>query len=144
MTDRRMFVLTTREKRQGLARIVAELPKFSRIEIKGPKRTLPQNDKMWAMLTEFADQATWAGKKRSTADWKDLLTAAVKVAGGGVEVVPGLEGGIMVLGLHTSDLSAAEMGDLISYMESKGLELGVEFDSGEGAGGVNSPACVAA
>lgn len=62
MTDRRLFVLTTREKRQGVARIVAELPKFSRVEIKGPKRTLPQNDKMWAMLTEFAEQAEWAGK----------------------------------------------------------------------------------
>lgn len=144
MTDRRLFVLTTREKRQGLARIVAELPKFSRIEIKGPKRTLPQNDKMWAMLTEFAEQATWGGKKRSTADWKDLLTAAVKVAGGGVEAVPGLEGGIMLLGLHTSDMSLAEMADLITYMEAKGAELGVEFDDGEGADGVSSPVRTAA
>ena len=144
MIDRRMFVLTTREKRHGLARIVAELPKWSRIEIKGPKRTLPQNDKMWAMLTEISEQAMWAGKKRSTADWKDLLTAAVKVAAGGVEVVPGLEGGIMVLGLHTSDLSASEMGDLISYMEAKGVELGVNFDDGEGADGVSSPVRTAA
>lgn len=143
MTDRRLFVLTTREKRQGVARIVAELPKFSRVEIKGPKRTLPQNDKMWAMLTEFAEQAEWAGKKRTTLEWKDLLTGAVKVAGGGVEAVPGLEGGIMLLGLHTSDMSLAEMADLITYMEAKGAELGVEFDGSRDAAGDNLAACAA-
>jgi hypothetical protein len=141
--DRRMFILTSREKRQGVARIVSELPKFSRVEVKGPKRTLPQNDRLWAMLTEFSEQAEWAGKKRTTLEWKDLLTGAVKIAGGGVEAVPGLEGGIMLLGLHTSDMTVAEMGELIDYMEAKGAELGVVFDSGRDAAGDNLAACAA-
>jgi hypothetical protein len=131
---RRLFVLSTRDKRTFVAKIVASLPQFARVEIKDPKRTLPQNDKMWAMLTEFSEQATWAGKPRSPGDWKDLFTAAVKLAGGGVEAVPGLEGGLMLLGLHTSDLSVAEMADLITYMESKAHELGVVLSDGKGAG----------
>lgn len=135
MIDRRLFILNTREKRQTVAKIVASLERWSRVEIKGPKRTLPQNDKMWAMLTEFAEQAEWAGKKRTELEWKDLFTGAVKVAGGGVEAVPGLEGGIMLLGLHTSDMSVAEMADIITYMESKAVELGVVLGSRDEAGG---------
>ena len=132
--ERRLYVLNTREKRKSVAQIVAQLEQWSRVEVKGPKRTIPQNDKLWAMLTDFAEQAEWAGKKRTTLEWKDLFTAAVKVAGGGVEAVPGLEGGIMLLGLHTSDMSVAEMADLITYMTVKADEFGVVLHDGQGAG----------
>lgn len=143
--DRRLYILDSKAKRSGVAQIVASLPKFSRVEIKAAKRTTPQNDKMWAMLTEFAEQAEWAGKRRTTTEWKDLLTGAVKIAGGGVEAVPGLEGGIMLLGLHTSDMTVGEMADLITYMEAKGAELGVSFDSSrDAAGGETNPAACAA
>lgn len=141
--DRRLYILDSKAKRSGVAQIVASLPKFSRVEIKAAKRTTPQNDKMWAMLTEFAEQAEWAGKKRTTTEWKDLLTGAVKIAGGGVEAVPGLEGGIMLLGLHTSDMTVGEMADLITYMEAKGAELGVSF-SGEEPGSAEQASPVAA
>lgn len=134
MTERRLYVLTDRQRRVGVARIVAELPKFSRVEIKGPKRTLPQNDKLWAMLTEFAEQATWQGEALTELEWKDMFTGAVKVAGGGVRAVPGLEGGIMLLGLHTSDMSVAEMADLLTYMIKKADEFGVILSDGQGTG----------
>lgn len=138
MIDRRLYILTTKDRRTTVAKIVASLEKFSRVEIKGPKRTLPQNALMWAMLTDFAEQAEWAGKKRTTFEWKDLFTGAVKIAGGGVEAVPGLEGGIMLLGLHTSDMSVAEMGDLITYMESKAEEFGVVLSDGKGGSEANN------
>jgi hypothetical protein len=73
-------------------------------------------------------------EKRTTHEWKDLFTGAVKVAGGGVEAVPGLEGGLMLLGLHTSDMSVDEMADLITYMESKAVELGVVLGGRDAAG----------
>jgi hypothetical protein len=144
--DRRLYILNTREKRKAIVQIVANLEQYSRVEVKGPKRTLPQNDLMWVWLTAFAEQAEWAGKKRTTLEWKDLFTGAVKVAGGNVEAVPGLEGGIMLLGLHTSDMSVAEMADLITYMESKATEFGVVLDdAGRGAEGdqTNPSACAA-
>jgi len=117
----------------------------TRVEFKKARRSIPQNSLMWLWLTAFAEQAEWAGKKRTELEWKDLLTAAVKIAGGGVEAVPGLEGGLMLLGLHTSDMTVAEMNDLIAYMEAKAVQLGVSlpdvYDEGsEGTGGVKSPA----
>jgi hypothetical protein len=142
MSDRRLFILDTRDKRIGVARIVAELPKFSRVEIKGPARTLPQNDKMWAMLTEIAAQATWHGEKLSELDWKDLFSGAVKIAGGGVRAVPGLEGGIMLLGLRTSEMTVAEMANLITYIEAWGAQNGVTFSDfvgDQGGAGAKNP-----
>lgn len=147
--ERRSYILNTRETRKAVALIVGSLERGWRVEIKPPKRTLAQNDLMWAWLTAFAEQAEWAGKKRTTLEWKDLFTAAVKIAGGGVEAVPGLEGGLMLLGLHTSDMTVAEMADLITYMESKAAEFGVTlppkvYDDGQGTGGAKNPAREAA
>jgi hypothetical protein len=121
---RQTFTLYEPEQRLKVAKLVAALPKFSRVEIKGPARTRDQNNKLWAMLTDLSEQAEWHGKKRSTGDWKDLMTAAVKVAEG-LEAVPGLEGGLMILGLHTSDMDVSEMADVITYMLKWGDEHGV-------------------
>lgn len=123
--SRQAYTLHTPEQRAKVARIVAELPKFSRVEIKGPARTIPQNSKLWPMLTDVAQQATWQGEKLTELEWKDMFTGAVKVAGGGVRAVPGLEGGIMLLGLHTSDMTVEEMADLLTYMLNWGDEHGV-------------------
>jgi hypothetical protein len=49
----------------------------------------------------------------------------VKIAGGGVEAVPGLEGGLMLLGLHTSDMGKAEMVELQDYIEAWAAANGV-------------------
>jgi hypothetical protein len=148
--SRQAFTLHTPEQRRKVARLVSELPKFSRVEVKGPARTLDQNNKLWAMLTDLSEQAVWAGKPRSTGDWKDLMTAAVKVAEG-LEAVPGLEGGLMILGLHTSDMDVAEMADVITYMLKWGDEYGVIWSdpndvstAGQGASGANNPAREAA
>lgn len=135
--DRRSYILTSRSDRQAVAQIVSTLERNWRVEIKAPRRSTDQNALLWAWLTAFAEQAEWAGQKRTTLEWKDLFTAAVKVAGG-VEAVPGLEGGLMLLGLHTSDMTKAEMADLLTYMESKAAEWGVdlprEIDGRDAAG----------
>ena len=138
-------ILNSKARREQTARWCLNAPMNTRVEFKKARRSIPQNSLMWLWLTAFAEQAEWAGKKRTELEWKDLLTAAVKIAGGGVEAVPGLEGGLMLLGLHTSDMTVAEMNDLIAYMEAKAVQLGVSlpdvYDEGsEGTGGVKSPA----
>lgn len=126
--SRAALTLNSKARREQAARWCMSAPAGTRIEFKAAKRTLPQNALLWLWLTAFADQAEWAGKKRTTLEWKDLLTAAVKIAGGGVEAVPGLEGGLMLLGLHTSDMSVAEMNELLAYIEAKAADMGVVLD----------------
>lgn len=149
--SRRAFTLYTPEQRLKVAKEVAALPQYSRVEIKGPVRTLKQNSKLWPMLTDVADQATWNGERLTEEEWKDMFTGAVKVAGGGVRAVPGLEGGIMLLGLHTSDMTVEEMADLLTYITQWGDEHGVvwsdpkeQSEAAQGARGANNLARVAA
>jgi hypothetical protein len=125
--SRAVVVLAFKSDRERVKRWVDQAPVNSRVELKSPVRSLPQNDRMWAMLTDIARQAEWAGKKRSTKVWKDLFTAAVLTASNGLEVVPGLDGGIMLIGLRTSEMTVEEMADLITYMEAWGAQNGVTF-----------------
>jgi len=122
-----VLILTNAHTRQTAKAWIDKAPDLTRVEFKQNKRTLPQNDRMWAMLTDVARQAEWAGKKRSTKVWKDLFSAAVLSASNGLEVVPGLDGGIMLIGLRTSEMTVQEMADLITYMEAWGAENGVTF-----------------
>lgn len=118
--SRAVLILAGRQERDRAHSWVEKAPINARLELKAPKRTIDQNSRLWLLLSQVAMQAEWAGKKRTTLEWKDLFTGAVKIAGGkgGIEAVQGLEGGIMLLGLHTSDMSKAEMVELQDYIEA--------------------------
>lgn len=131
--DRRLYILTSPKQRAFVANLVASLQRGWRIEIKGPKRTVDQNSLMWVWLSAYADQATYHGEKLAAGDWKDLFTGALKAAQNGLRIVPGLEGGLMVLGLRTSDMTVAEMADLITFMQSKAGDFGVVLDDADAA-----------
>jgi hypothetical protein len=141
-----VVILTNSATREQFCRWVMAAPPRTIASLRGVKRTIPQNARLWALLTDVARQATWAGKKRTTEQWKDLFSGAVKAASGGLEAVPGLEGGFMILGLRTSEMTTAEMVELQDYIEAWGAQNGVTFsDPGEGeqqGGGVanNHPA----
>lgn len=142
-------VITDHESRKRVCNWVMQAPAKSRVTIRGPKRTIPQNSRLWPMLTDVARQATWAGKKRTTTDWKDLFTGAVAMAAGGLEAVPGLEGGFMILGLHTSEMTVPEMIELQDYIEAWGAQNGVTFsepgsEAARAEAAANNPASEAA
>ena len=87
-----------------------------------PKRSLEQNDKMWAILTEISQQVIWYGQKLPAEDWKDIFTASLRKA----RVVPGIDAGSFVpLGMRTSDMSKDELALLIELMQAFAAEQGV-------------------
>jgi hypothetical protein len=89
-------------------------------------RSVEQNSRMWAMLSEVAAQVEWYGRKLTPEDWKHIFTASLKK----MDVVPNLEGtGFVALGLHTSKMTVAEMTDLMQLMEAFGAERGVRFSA---------------
>lgn len=124
MTDRAALVLNTERDRQRAAQWCINSPPGTRVEWRRNKRTLPQNDKLWACLTDVSRQVDWYGQKLSPTDWKDVFTASLRKA----RVVPGIDAGSFVLlGLHTSDMGKDEMSNLLELIHAFGAEHGVVF-----------------
>jgi hypothetical protein len=130
--DRASFVIEHPADRIAIRRAIETAPLGTRFELKGPQRTLDQNAKIRAMLGELAKQGVWLGEPRSPVFWKDLFSASVFIASG-LEVVPGLEGGLLIFGRSTADMSVAEAMDMITYMTLWGEANGVHFQDSTGA-----------
>jgi hypothetical protein len=86
-------------------------------------RSLEQNRMMWANLEDIAQQVIWYGVKLTKDEWKDVLTAALKKQ----KVVPGIEGGFVVIGARTSKMTVPEMTELIELSTAFGTQQGVKF-----------------
>lgn len=123
--SRCLVTITDELKRQRILRWVAGVPLFTRVEFMAPLRTLAQNKRMWAMLTDIADQALWHGLKLNEDDWKDIFSASL---GRELRVVPNLEGdGIVVLGRSTSRFSIEEMSNMIDLMFAFGANHNIAW-----------------
>ena len=86
-------------------------------------RSLEQNSRLWALLTEVSDQVEWYGRKLTPEEWKHVFSAALSKQ----DVVPGLDGGFVVLGQSTSRMAIKEMCDLQELICAFGAERGVKF-----------------
>jgi hypothetical protein len=129
--SRRLFVLTSNYIRDEAAKCIAAAPTGTRVEIKAAKRTLPQNAKMWAVLTDLAHQLPWHGQMLTPDDFKLLGLDALKRES---RLVPNLDNtGFVNLGRSSSDLSKQEMADLIELLQSFGSNHGVQFHDGVAA-----------
>lgn len=96
------------------------------LTVKTQTRSLEQNSRLWAMLTEISQQVDWYGRKLSPEEWKHVFSASLKKQ----NVVPGLDGGFVVLGLSTSKMTKGEMADMQTLMDAFGAEKGVRFSGG--------------
>ena len=97
------------------------------LTIRPETRSLQQNALLWATLTDISQQVDWYGRKLSPENWKHIFSAALKKQ----DVVPGLDGGFVVLGLSTSKMTVGEMAELQELMEAFGAENGVRFTAAE-------------
>lgn len=123
MTEPRVFVLVHNEARQRCANFAALAPEGWQAKFSPLSRTTDQNAKMWATLADLSRQVDWHGQKLSKEEWKDVLTAAQKRQ----KVVPGIDGGFVVLGSSTSRMSKADMCELIELAQAFGAQHGVTF-----------------
>lgn len=123
--SRHLIPLNSSADKARAARYIAQAPFGSRVEIKAAKRTLPQNDRMWAMLSDIAAQKEHCGRKYTPDQWKVLFMAA---CGKEMQFVPTLNGNsFMPLGYRSSELTKQEMSDMIEFMFAWGAENGVVF-----------------
>ncbi len=123
-TSRAIVQIKAQADRNLIARWAANVPVGTSVEFRAPRRSADQNALMWSLLTQISKQVEWFGKMRSPEDWKDLSTAALR----GAEFVPGITPGTVVpLGMRTSQMTAAEISELIESLYCFGAERGVKF-----------------
>ena len=123
--SRALLILISEADRAKAKRWIDQSPRMTRVEFKAHKRSSDQNSKMWAMLTEVAEQATHMGQRYTPDQWKILFMFA---CGREVQFLPGLDGKTFLpWGQSTSDLSKDEMTDLIEFIHAWGAENGVVF-----------------
>jgi hypothetical protein len=127
--SRATIIVKSDRDREQAAHWASKAPLGTRIEFKQAKRTVDQNARMWAMLTDVAQQHKHHGIYLSAADWRLIFMEGLKRE---MRIVPNLDGtGFVNLGRSTSDLSKSEMSDLMDLIEAFGAQNGVTFHSKE-------------
>lgn len=91
--------------------------------LKSETRSNAQNSMLWSILSDVARQVDWHGQKLDQEAWKDMATAALKRQ----RVVPGIDGGFVVLGQRTSKMTIAEMTELIDFLHAFGDQHAVQW-----------------
>lgn len=123
MSDRLNQVLIGTRARDLAIAAIRRAPDGYVCEVYAPRRTTEQNKRMWAMLNDVAVQVQWHGQWLSAENWKDMVSAAVKRQ----QVVPGIDGGFVVLGARTSRMTIREMQEIIDFIDFFGAQHNVVF-----------------
>jgi hypothetical protein len=124
---KRTFILAHDQARRNAVRFVAEAPVGYCVTVSEPTRNLEQNAAMWAMLTDVSEQVVWHGRRLGPESWKHIFTSSLKKQ----DVVPGLDGGFVVLGQSTSTMTKREMSDLLELIQAFGAQHDVRFNQNE-------------
>ena len=123
--SRYSFLLNSAADRARAMKVVAAAPAGTRVEVRAAKRSLPQNDRMWACLSEIALQKTHCGRKYTPDQWKVIFMHA---CGREVQFIPSLDGSTFIpWGQRSSDLSKAEMSELLEFIISWCAQNGVKL-----------------
>lgn len=118
-------ILRSDTQRQLAHRLIDAAPENAVVNIAEAKRTLDQNAKFHAMISDIS-RAKPQGRTLPTDIWKVLiLAAALKLK---VRFEPDLEdGGVVPVGFRSSKLTKAQMADVIEWMYAFGAEHNVRW-----------------
>ncbi|MCK1282096.1 recombination protein NinB [Bradyrhizobium sp. 61] len=131
--SRAIVTLQSTAERERAIQWINKAPTGSRVEFKGPCRSVDQNSRFWAMLTDVAVQGRIEGRRYNTEQWKLMfLHAYAEERGIEIKYLPRLQGvGMVPCGRSSSDLSVTEMSELMEYISAWGVENGIKFHDQE-------------
>jgi hypothetical protein len=115
------IVLTSDFARERAVAAILKAPKGYIASVEEPKRTLSQNDRLWAMLSDVA-MSKPMGRMHTPEEWKCIFMSA---CGWEVAFLPGLDGRFLPYGYRSSKLTKKQMGTLMDFIEAWGSENGV-------------------
>lgn len=123
MSDFRPIRLTGAPQRAFAKSEIDRAPEGWIVTLREPTRTLDQNARMWAMLTDLSKQKV-GGIVATPDDWKAL---AMHAAGFECQFMMGLDGRPFPVGFRSSRMTVRQMSDLISWIRAYGDEQGITW-----------------
>lgn len=120
-------ILNGPSQRALAKQLINRAPHGAVATIREAKRSLDQNDKMWAMISDVS-RAKPDGRMHTPEVWKALFMHA---CGHAVQFEHGLDGQPFPVGFRSSRLTKSQMSDLIEFIYSYGAEHGVVWSEPE-------------
>lgn len=99
---------------------VKSSPDGMEVIIRKPKRSSAKNALMWAILRQL-EPIDWYGEKLTSEEWKIVITASLKRQ----RAVRGIDGGFVVLGEQTRNMSGPEIDLVILASEALAASKGI-------------------
>ncbi|MEH6743865.1 recombination protein NinB [Hyphomonas sp.] len=126
------YRVTSEAQRQTALHDIRRAPLGFTLTAKRNKRSIPQNARMWAMLTIVAREVKWHGLTLSPEDWKLMFLEAL---GHEMRMVPNINGnGLVNLGRSSSALSKEQMTALMDLIDAFAAERGVTLNTKDEVG----------
>ena len=117
-------VILAGDPQRALAKRLIDLaPQGAVVNVREAGRTLDQNARMWAMLSDVS-RAKPEGRTMTPELWKALFMNA---CGHEVQFLNGLDGQPFPHGFRSSRLSKAQMGELMEFISAYGAQHGVRW-----------------
>lgn len=126
------FILAHKTARERALNAVKHAPDGYQVIVKPSARTIDQNAKFHALCSDISKSGfKWAGKERTSAQWKVLLVSGHAIATSeGAEITLGLENEFVNLRESTALMSKKRGASLIEYTlafcASNGIKLNDE------------------
>lgn len=95
----------------------------TRVVLFGPRRSIDQNARMWAMLADIKRQS----ERFKNYDADDLKTIFMHAWRREIRVLPSLDGASLIPVYRSSELSKSEMADLQEFISAWAAENGIEI-----------------
>lgn len=123
------FLLNSDFARKRAATVVQNAPDGFVVSVEEPKRTIDQNSRLWAMLSDVA-MSKPMDRMHTPEEWKCIFMSA---CGWEVAFLPGLDGRFLPYGYRSSKLTKKQMTDLQDFIQAWGDENGVRWSQEEAA-----------
>lgn len=119
-----LVILTSPERRQIAKRIIDRAPDRAVVTIRAETRTGAQNRLLWSRLTDIS-LAKPEGRSLTPDVWKSLFLHSLDHS---IRFEPALDGnGMVPMGFRSSQLTKAQMADLITVIEEYGARHNVRW-----------------
>lgn len=134
--SRWQITLWNKRSRERVIEEIMNAKNGTRVQLLETKRTVPQNDRMWAMLTCISDQLLWHGQHYTSDDWKDYFMHELNNG----RWMPAEGGGMVPIGRSTSNLGKQEHSLLTELIEAFAERNGVDLMEQQHRTAENEPA----